>query len=561
MHRLLRSLLAATLIVVVTALPGGAQSQPGDGCPNLVGQTVAADDIGLPSGGATITSAQLVRATPQGSGPNGSVIPEKPTYCEVQGTIASLDPAAPAITFQLNLPVDWNGKAVQYGGGGFNGVLITGLDPLRDDPLDAPLPLTRGYATLGTDSGHQASAYPPTEVAAFSLNDEALDNFAYAAYKKVHDVGQAVMRDFYGQPAARSYFFGGSEGGREGLTMAQRFPDDYDGIVSVVPVINWVGLQHAMLPSLQPQLNGSISSQQAALLARAVTDACDDLDGLADGVVNNYLACPANFHPETLRCPGGTDSGDTCLSEAQIRSVEALHAPYQFPFSLANGVDEYPQRLYGGESTPGGLQQWYVGDKPPSVPVTADAPRLWLFGENAIRYFIARDPTFDVRTYDPRNFVERLQQVSALMDSTNPDLSAFYARGGKLIVRENAGDYAQSPLAGIRYYSSVVARLGQPTVDEFMRLYVSPASNHSGQMRSTTDQLDVPTWVDLLDPLDRWVTSGQAPDDALIQTRSAAAPPFEVLGERPMCRYPDYPQYLGGDRFQATSYQCAPSTP
>ena len=107
----------------------------------------------------------------------------------------------------------------------------------------------------------------------------------------------------------------------------------------------------------------------------------------------------------------------------------------------------------------------------------------------------------------------------------------------------------------------MVARFGQPTVDEFMRLYVSAASNHSGQMRSTTDQLDVPTWVDLLDPLDRWVTMGQAPDDVLIQTRAAAEPPFEVLGERPMCRYPDYPQYTGGDRFQAASYQCAPSTP
>jgi feruloyl esterase len=516
----------------------------------------------LPSGGANITSAQLVSATPQGSGPNGTVLPEKPTYCEVQGTIASLDPAAPAITFQLNLPVDWNGKAVQYGGGGFNGVLITGLDPLRDDPVDAPLPLTRGYATFGTDSGHQASAYPPTELAAFALNDEALENFAYASYKKVHDVAQAVMASFYGQPAARVYYFGGSEGGREGLTMAQRFPDDYDGIVSVVPVINWVGLMHAYFPTQLAELNdGWINPNKVAMVAKAVTDACDDLDGLVDGVVNNYLACPANFHPETLRCPGGTDTGDGCLSDAQIRALEAAHAPYRFPFSLANAVVEYPQWLYGGESTPAGMQQWIVGDKQPSLPVTVDGPRWWLYGGNTIRYFIARDPNFDLRTYDPRNFAERVQDVSALMDSTNPDLSAFHARGGKLIVRENAGDYAQSPLAGIRYYSSVVARFGQPMVDEFMRLYVSPASNHSGQMRSTTDQLDVPTWVDLLDPLDRWVTSGQAPEDALIQTRSAATPPFDVQAERPLCRYPDYPQYLGGDRFQATSYQCAPSTP
>jgi hypothetical protein len=560
MHRL--ALVGAVCLLIVTALPGGAQSQLVDACSNLSAMNVSPAEIGLPSGPATIGGAQFVSATPRSTAQNGSVIPEKPTHCEVLGEIAPLDPAAPPIRFQINLPLAWNGNALQYGGGGFNGSLITGLDPLRDNLPDAPLPLTRGYVTYGTDSGHQSSAYPATEVAAFALNEEALANFAYASYKKVKDVAQLVVRAYYGQPVSHTYYFGGSEGGREGLTMAQRFPNDYDGVVSVVPVINWVGLQHAYLPNQLAQLNGGwMNPAKAGMVARAVSDACDALDGLADGVVNNYLACLTHFDPQSLRCSGGSDTGDSCLSDAQIKAFVAAHTPYRFPFSLANGIAEYPEWLYGGESTPGGLPQWLVGISPPTSPVTMDASRWWLFGGNTVRYFIARDPNFDVRTYDPKNFADRIQQVSALMDSTDPDLSRFFSHGGKLILRENAGDYAQSPLAGIRYYSSVVARFGQPTVDQHVHLYVSPASSHGGTMRSVTDQLDVPTWLDLLDPLDQWVTTGQAPEDVLTQTLEGAAPAFDVVASRPMCRYPNYPHYVGGDRRDAASYHCAPSTP
>ena len=180
----------------------------------------------------------------------------------------------PRIHFQLNLPANWNGKALQYGGGGFNGVLITGLAPLRDAPHGAPTPLAQGYATFGTDSGHQANAYPPTEVAAWALNEEARTNFAYASYKKVKDVAHALAAEFYANKPAKSYFFGGSEGGREGLTMAQRFPADYDGIVSVVPVINsdWRTASSAISSRARP---GSIRRPCAARrVATPATPAC-----------------------------------------------------------------------------------------------------------------------------------------------------------------------------------------------------------------------------------------------------------------------------------------------
>jgi hypothetical protein len=556
------------------AVPDQAALQ--QACPGLAGRTIAATEIGLPSGNASVASATFVPAVAQSV--SGTVTtPATPDYCRVLGTIAPVDPAAQLVNFQINLPTAWNGKAVQYGGGGFNGTLVTGVAPLRDAAPDDPLPLARGYATLGTDSGHQASAFAANNIGQFGLNDEMLVNYGYASYKKVRDVAVAVMKSFYTQPPSRMYYFGGSEGGREGLTMAQRFPADYDGVVSVVPVVQLSMLFQSYLPHQVPQFGGGwMSPAKVATLGRFVSDSCDALDGIADGVVGNYLACPARVNLQALRCPGGADTGTTCLSDAQIAVVASVHSPYTFAFPLANGLTSYPQWLYGNETTPDTLNgvstvngaplttmtRWVTGTAVPTAAVnaTTDAQQ-WLYGANFARFFVARNANFDARTYDPNNFRARVQQVSEIIDSTNPDLSAFFARGGKLIVRENTGDLAQSPLAGINYYSSVAARVGQATVDQSARLYVSPASNHTGTAASVTDGSAVPTMVDLLDPLDRWVSAGQAPPDAIVQTVKATVPPFAVQAARPMCRYPNYPRYVGGDRLQAGSYACTPSTP
>jgi feruloyl esterase len=247
--------------------------------------------------------------------------------------------------------------------------------------------------------------------------------------------------------------------------------------------------------------------------------------------------------------------------------MRSIHSPYLFPFALANGITSYPPWLYGHEDSLDGpaamnLVRWVTGSAAPSVPPNASsAATQWLYGSNWIRYAIARDANFDVRSYRPEQFAARVQLTSALMDSTNPDLSAFFARGGKLIIRENTADRAQSALMGFDYVKAVVARFGQASVDRSVRLYVSPASTHTGNSRSVTDKTAVPTMVDLLDPLDRWVSAGTPPADALVQTSKAALPPFAVQASRPMCRYPLYPHYTGGDRLQAASYACRPSLP
>ena len=558
----------AALALLALALSAcGTVPDPGRlaaSCAGLADHAIAPGAIGLPSGKASVTSAVLAPAS-AATVNAGAFQPALPQFCKVTGTIASRDPAAQAINFQLNLPTTWNGKALQYGGGGFNGVLITGLAPLRDAAPDDALPIARGYATFGHDSGHQASAFAAGEPGAFAQNDEMLENFAFASYKKVKDAAVDIMRAYYASPPQRMYYFGGSEGGREGLTMAQRFPADYDGIVSVVPVINWTGLFHAFVRNQVPQQADWLQADKTALIARATSAACDALDGLADGIVNNYMACQARVDLQPLRCPDGSDAGAHCLSDAALRLMRAIHSPYEFSFPIANGLTAYPPWLYGHEDSLDGpsavsMVRWVSGTAAPASP--PDAARnstQWIYGSNWIRHAIARDRNHDVRSYRPEDFRDRVQKTSALMDSTNPDLSAFFARGGKLILRENAADRAQSALMGIQYHDAVVARLGAAAAERSVRLYVSPGSTHSGNSRAVAGGPAVPTMVDLLEPLDRWVNAGDAPANALVQVVKAPLPPFAMQASRPMCRYPGYPHYIGGDRTQASSYACRPS--
>jgi Tannase and feruloyl esterase len=530
---------AASLLAGTAAFsaPSGAQD-PGAACRALAGADIPAAAIGLPSSGAKIASAALVAAA--------APLPE---YCKLLGEIAPVNAGSPAIQFQLNLPTRWNRKALQFGGGGFNGVLITGLAPPPSAPPGAALPIARGYATFGTDSGHQN--VPGVELQLFALNEEALVNFAYASYKKVRDVAVELMKRRYGAAPERTYFVGSSEGGRESLTMAQRFPADYDGIFSRVPVISWAGLQVAGTRNGAALFGGGwLNPAKVQLVHKAVLDACDMLDGVADGIISNYESCGKNFDAAKLRCAGGADAGDACLSDAQVNAVRQLHEPYPFSFRMANGVTAYPGWGYGGEGNPGGYAAWWTGKAAPALPASADNGRAWLYGNGAVRYFFVRDPAFDPRNFNPDAYAAQIRRISNLMDSTNPDLSAFAARGGKLIIKEHTGDYAQSPFAGIDYYKSVLGKMGREASERFLRLYVTPGADHGGQ--------SVPDGVDILSVLEDWVEKGNAPGDALLQTQQEAAPPHAVTLSRPMCRYPMYPRYSGsGDPKLAASFACA----
>ena len=217
--------------------------------------------------------------------------------------------------FQVNLPAAWNGRSVQFGGGGFNGSLITGLGLPPAAPYEAPGPLARGYVTVGTDSGHQTR--PGMSPMAFALNDEMLVNFAHAAYPKVRNVSVELMKKAYGSAPAKLYFMGSSEGGREALTMAQRYPTAFDGIFSRVPVIHWTGLQFAGTRAGAATFGEAwLSPTQVKLFHDRQLAACDALDGLADGVISNVDACRQRFQPRQLLCKPGARA-DACLSDAK----------------------------------------------------------------------------------------------------------------------------------------------------------------------------------------------------------------------------------------------------
>ncbi|MEH2523804.1 pimeloyl-ACP methyl ester carboxylesterase [Bradyrhizobium sp. AZCC 2176] len=543
------SLLAAAPLCSADAIAAKMAGDPAATCGDLIRPTDNA---------VRVDSASIVAPTPltvaeRGPTPAARVTPANPEFCKVLGQIAPSDPNAPPIKFQVNLPVEWNGRSLQYGGGGFNGVLITGLALPPAYPFGAPSPLARGFVTYGTDSGHETKAGEPPQV--FALNDEAFENFAHRSYKRVRDAAVALMVRAYGNPPAKLYFMGSSEGGREALTMAQRYPDDFDGLFARVPVINWVGLQHAGTRSgLATMGEGWIRPAQVELVAKAVLQACDTADGSDDQLVQDPVGCKAKFRPESLRCPEG-QSSDQCLSAAQITAIKTLHSTYKFPFALENGLDDYPGWGVSGENIPafgptGGWSSWWLGKAPPAQPPVPANGIAWIYGAGGIQYVFARDPQLDVTKYKPEDHKERLLQVSKLMDSTNPDLSRFAARGGKLVILEHMADYAQSPYAGIRYFENVQRALGKEKTAEFVRLYTAPGVDHVGS--------GAPANVDMLAVLVDWVENGKAPGDIAVTEQKVEAPAFEVTRALPLCQWPAWPHYKSGPVDRAASFFCAP---
>src|SRR5258707_271497 len=363
MSRFTSRLTLAGGIGAVAFIVASGSAQAATSCADLANLKIAASEIGLPTNGATISSAQIqpVPTDPTAAGATSE-------FCKVLGAILPVDPNAPPVNFEVNLPTQWNGKAVQYGGGGTNGTLITGLAPLRDARRDTPVPVARGFATWGTDSGHQNAKLP--EPQAFALNQESLVNMAYGAYKKTHDVSVRIATAFYDRAPAKVFYFGGSEGGREALMMAQRFPADFDGIVSVVPVANYTGINLGRNKDAVLQQDGGwLNPAKVKTLRGAVNAACDMLDGLADGVISAYEKCLSVFDVKTLRCANGADTGDTCLSDAQIEADRIVHRPFAYPFAFANGVKAFPGWTYGSEEQPGGMIDAVTGAEPAHFPI------------------------------------------------------------------------------------------------------------------------------------------------------------------------------------------------
>jgi len=551
-----------------------AQSFGGDrDCTALSGSKIAASQIGLPTTGAAVDAAVLVPASDQ-KVENNQVVLAIPEYCKVLGHIAPVDPTAPAINFQINLPTQWNGKDAQMGGSGLNGnipvSLTTGMQwGPESTPPDAPYALARGFAVFGSDSGHQSggpdgpgrslvsvggTASPPAQpLTDWATNAEALTNFAYAQMKKTHDVALVLMRRRYGSAPRHTYYFGTSQGGREAFMVAQRFPQDYDGILVQVPVfpqLNWLVLD-PLFRIRQQAGPGCIPPAKVGLIGHEVLRQCDELDGIADGLVSNNTACNKRFDPiaspnawSKVRCKGGADTGNNCFSDDQIKSIKEIYAPLKLPFPLYGGWDSYPGWTTGGESA----MNWKTLRAKPGE--ASNVP--WL---NTV---IASDPSPTPLTINIEEYKNRIQDLSALLDAQNPDLSAFRSRGGKLIWKVNSADYTANPRWSYDYYDKIVSTMGQSAVNSFLRFYVAIGISHDRNAgKNPVTNEPVPNYGDFISLIDDWVEKGKIPADRQVLVDMSTAPPFTVRSSLPMCRYPQYPRYTGhGNQKDASSYIC-----
>ncbi len=528
-------------------------------CAQLVGTAIPAASIALPTTGGTVTTAVVVAA----SGTGATAIPE---HCLVNASISPVDSTAPKIMFRVALPTVWNTKVVMFGGGGFDGTIPNVAGNVPAGPADQPTPLGRGYATFSSDSGHQAGAAGSLD-GSFLVNEEATRNFGGNALKKTRDAAVFLIKARYAVSGpTKSYFAGGSTGGRESVSVVQRWPADWDGAIAWYPAWNQASAMlggHRMSRALA-QPGAYPNTAKRSMLLAAVLETCDALDGVADGLVSNQVRCNAIFDPSVatvggnpLRCAGGADTGDTCLSDAQITALKTINTETTFNFFMASGSRGYPgYNVWGADlgitTNPSPLQPTVTflnfGTEQPANPVTTGAPYITRQLDQALKFGVTRDPTFNSLSLDPENpgpWAARISEMSTQLDVSS-DLSAFVAKGGRLLLAHGASDVLVSTRATQQFYQRLQAQFGPAGTDAFARYYEVPGYGHA------VSTIFNATW-DSLTTLENWVEKSTAPTGQ-VTTDTAG-----VAGRtRPLCDYPKWPQYKGsGDVNLAASFTCA----
>ncbi|HXH24432.1 MAG TPA: tannase/feruloyl esterase family alpha/beta hydrolase [Vicinamibacterales bacterium] len=498
------SRLLASLVLLMLAAPAGAATV----CEEL-------SKMSLPR--ASITLAQSVPAggfTPPaagGRGANPKAFADLPAFCRVAAT---LRPTADSeIAIEVWLPsAGWNGKYLAVGNGGWSGSI---------DRNALAAGLRRGYATAATDTGHEGGAGP------WMFNREKLADWAHRAVHETAVASKAIINAFYGDPPKFSYFQGCSAGGRQGMKQAQRYPEDFNGIIAGAPGLDWtsraveaVRVAQAMERDPARQL----PQPKRAALNEAVLKACDGLDGVADGVLENPRAC--KFDPAVLQCRGSEDG--SCLTEAQVQAVRDIYA---------GSVNPKTGRPLTGLERGGELGWTDFG-------WTAAARST---GVELFRYVVDKDLKWDLARFDFAADVVRAEATAAEMNALDPNLKPFFDRGGRLIQYHGWSDPQISPGNSVQYYERLASAMGGPQrIAGNYRLFMVPGMGHCGGGAGTST-------FDMLAALEQWVEQGRAPD----RIPASRVRDGKVDRTRPLCPYPQVAVYSGsGTTDDAANFVC-----
>jgi feruloyl esterase len=450
---------------------------------------------------------------------------DAPAHCRVRGQIL------PEIQFEVSLPAAWNRRFYMYGNGGYAG-----------ESLDAPqragirnAALRRGFVVAATNTGHEAATEP---LATFAQNRQKLLDYAFRSLHTTAETGKRIAAAWYGARPTRAYFEGCSTGGRQALILAQRFPEDFDGIVAGAPVLNFSGTMVGYAKMAQALRAAPIPYAKLSLLADRVYALCDDKDGLKDGLIDDPRRCDFRPSRDLPKCAEGVDSPD-CFTAAQIGTLEKIYGDV-----LSQGKRIFPGWPVGAEvagpNGRSGWDNWIVNEKgQPTISVN--------FAESFFRFmaFPVKNPAFALADFDFEKDPARLEWIHNLLDATDPDLARFKERGGKLLMYFGWADQALNAQMGVDYYESALKQMG-PATTGFFRLFMVPGMFHCGGGVGCGS-------FDKLTPLVQWVEQGTAPD-SLVASRVVSG---KTVRTRPLCPYPQVAKYKGsGSVDDAGSFEC-----
>jgi feruloyl esterase len=475
--------------------------------------------LNLPN--TTVTRAEVVAPgafTTAGPAASQTLYARLPEFCRVGAT---LRPSADSeIRIEVWLPTQWNGRFQAVGNGAWAGVIP--YAPMAGAVVE-------GFVAAGTDTGHVGNT------AAFAVgHPEKVIDLGYRAVHEMTVQAKALINSFYGRAPQFSIWNGCSQGGRQGITAAVRYPTDFDGVIAGAPAVNWMHL-HAGRMAANRAANrtpvATIPADKYPLIHSAALAACDANDGVKDGVIEDPLSC--RFDPRVLQCSG---DGAGCLTAAQVESARALYAPVLDP---KTGEQILPGLVPGSELA------W----------ATAASPRPVATALDAFKYIVFQDANWDPVSFNAATDIERTLRADSndVLNSASTDLKAFFDRGGKLLMYHGWADTQVTPLNSIDYFQKVASRIGAPIVGTSIQLYMVPGMNHCNGGPGT-DQFNKIT------ALEQWMATGTAPE-----TIPASRVTNGVVDRtRPLCTFGRVAKWNGtGSSDDAANFSCvAPeSTP